>query len=196
MLLQKRPKLNFKIAIIEMKNFLRKYWTKFFNRQKYEESKILKRIEEEKKFFKNSFEDQINDTHKKINSNIALNFLHSGHAADIVNVLPVIQELSKKHECNLYIRVNKPLTKYYHKHPAGDVFVNEKIYKMLEPLISSQKYINKVEKFNDQNIDVNFDIIREMPINLLFDNTKYSFHITGVHQTYLFHSLMLIHINK
>ena len=51
---------------------------------------------------------------------------------------------------------------------------------MLRPLLSSQKYINKVDKFNNQSIDIDFDIYREMPINLLFDNTKYSFHITGL----------------
>tara|TARA_Y100000590_G_scaffold468589_1_gene651901 strand:- start:5174 stop:6088 length:915 start_codon:yes stop_codon:yes gene_type:complete len=163
-----------------MNSFFNKYITKFFNREKYEESKILKRIEEDKQNFKTNFENQLNEIHDKINSNKPLNFLHSGHAADIVNVLPVIKELSKNHECNLYIRINKALTKYYHKHPAGNVFLNEKIYNMLEPLIKNQKYVNLVEKFRDQKIDINFDIIREMPINLLFDNTKYSFHVTGI----------------
>ena len=171
-----------------MNNFLKKYWYKFY-KYKHEESKILKRFQEDKKIFQDKFEDQINSICKKIDSNKPLNFLHSGHAADIVNVLPAIKELSKNHECNLYIRIDKPLTKYYHKHPGGDVFINKKIYNMLEPLLNNQKYINKVEKFNGQNIDINFDIIREMPINLLFDNTKYSFHITGL-QPNLSHSYL------
>ena len=162
-----------------MNNFLKKYWLKITDKTKHEETKILKRIEKEKKIFQSKFEHQINNFHKKIESNQPLNLLHSGHAADVVNVLPVIKELSKNHECNLYIRINKPL-KYYHKHPAGNVFINEKIYNMLRPLLSSQKYINKVDKFNNQSIDIDFDIYREMPINLLFDNTKYSFHVTGL----------------
>jgi len=162
-----------------MNNFLKKYWFKITNRQKYEELKILKQIEDDNFLFKERFEHQINNFHKKIETNQPLNLLHSGHAADIVNILPAIKELSKKHECNLYIRINKSL-KYYHKHPAGNIFINTKIYNMLEPLLKSQKYINKVEKFNKQNIDIDFDIYREMPINLLFDNTKYSFHITGL----------------
>ena len=162
-----------------MNNFLKKYWYKLY-KQQHEESKNLKRLEEDKKIFEDQFEDVINNICRKIDSNEPLNFLHSGHAADIVNVLPVIKELSKNHECNFYITIDKPLTKYYHKHPANNVFVNKKIYNMLEPLLSSQKYINKVEKFSGQNIDINFDIIREMPINLLFDNTKYSFCITGI----------------
>ena len=162
-----------------MNNFLKKYWYKFY-KYNHEESKILKKTEEDKKIFQEKFEAQINSIHNKIDSNKPLNLLHSGHAADIVNVLPVIKELSKKHVCNLYIRIDRPLNKYYHKHPAGAVFVNQKIYNMLEPLLTKQKYINKVEKFSKQNIDINFDIIREMPISLLFDNTKYSFHITGL----------------
>ena len=130
--------------------------------------------------FRNNFEDQINNIQKKIETHKELNLLHSGHAADIVNVLPVIKELSKKQKCNFYIGIDKPLKTYYPKHPAGDVFLNNKIYNMLEPLLKKQSYINKVKKFNDEKIDINFDIIREFPINLLFDNTKYSFVVTGM----------------
>ena len=162
-----------------MNNFLKKYWLKIFNKQIYDELKVSERIENDKKNFQNNFEKQINFIHKKIETNKSLNFLHSGHTADIVNVLPSIKELSKDHECNLYINVNKPLNLYYHKHPARKVYINDKIFKMLLPLLQKQKYINKVEKFDGQEIDINFDIIRELPINLLFDNTKYSNPITG-----------------
>ena len=161
-----------------MDNLLKKFWYKFY-KQKRNVSKISNRLEEDAKIFKKNFEEQINKISQSIINNKVLNILHSGHAADIVNVLPVIKELSKNHECNFYISINKPL-KYYHKHPAGNVFVNERTYKMLEPLLSTQKYINKVGKYNDQKIDINFDLIREMPINLLFDNTKYAFRITGL----------------
>ena len=167
-----------------MDNFLKKYWFKIINKQKNEEKKILKRIQHDKNIFQKKFESQINNFNKKIESEGPLNLLHSGHAADIVNVLPVIKELSKRHICNLYIRINKSL-KYYHKHPAGNVFINTKIYNMLKPLLATQKYINKVEKFENQKIDIDFDIYREMPINLLFDNTKYSFLITGLQPSLL-----------
>jgi len=161
-----------------MDNLLKKFWFKFY-KQKRNVAKTSNRAEEDAKIFKKKFEDKINEISQKINDNKILNILHSGHVADIVNVLPVVKELSKNHECNFYIGINKPL-KYYHKHPAGNVFINERIYKMVEPLLSSQKYINKVDKYNDQKIDINFDLIREMPINLLFDNTKYAFRITGL----------------
>ena len=51
---------------------------------------------------------------------------------------------------------------------------------MLYPLLVSQKYINEVEIFDNQEIDIDFDLIRELPINLLFDNSRYGFHIAGV----------------
>jgi len=159
---------------------LKKYWYKFTNKQKYNQLKISDTRKNDEKIFRDKFEDQINKVHEIIKTNKPLNFLHSGHAADIVNVLPVIKELSKNHVCSLFIKVGKPLTKYYHKHPAGNVYLNTKIYNMLEPLLKKQKYINKVEKFDDQKIDIDFDIIREMPLNLLFDNAKYSFVVTGV----------------
>jgi len=163
-----------------MNNFIKKFWLKIIDKQKYNELKISETIKKDKKIFQENFEDQINSIQKKIYTDEPLNFLHSGHAADIVNVLPVVKELSKKHDCNVYIKIDKPLTKYYHKHPAGDVYINKKIYSMLEPLLNKQNYIKKVEQFNDQNIDIDFDIIREMPVNLLFDNTKYSFVVTGL----------------
>ena len=43
-----------------------------------------------------------------------------------------------------------------------------------------KKYIHRVELYKDQKIDINFDIIRELPINLLFDNLRYGFQIAGV----------------
>ena len=51
---------------------------------------------------------------------------------------------------------------------------------MLEPLFNSQKYINEVSIYTNQSIDINFDLIRDLPINLLFDNLRYGFQIAGV----------------
>ena len=153
-----------------MSNFFKNFWNKIVN----------KKNDPGLENFRNNFENQINNIEKKIETQKELNLLHSGHTADIVNTLPVIKELSKKHKCNLFIGIDKPLKKYYPRHPAGDVFLNNKIYDMLEPLLKKQSYINKVKKFNNEKIDINFDIIREIPINLLFDNTKYSFVVTGM----------------
>ena len=51
---------------------------------------------------------------------------------------------------------------------------------MLFPLLNNQTYLNKVEKFSNQNIDINFDLLRSLPINLLFDNSTYASIITGI----------------
>jgi len=117
---------------------------------------------------------------KKIKTKKELSFLHSGHIGDIINVLPVIKTLSNTHKCNLYININKPLTIKHYAHQAGNVYINEKIYNMLLPLFKSQDYINDVQIFSNQDIDINFDIIRDLPINLLFDNLRYGFQIAGV----------------
>ncbi len=93
---------------------LNKIWNKFTNRQRYME---IKHIEENKKHitsFQKKHEIEINLIQKKIKDQKKLNFLHSGHAADIINVLPVIKKLSQEHECNLYININKPIKFYFH----------------------------------------------------------------------------------
>ena len=38
----------------------------------------------------------------------------------------------------------------------------------------------KVEKYKNQNIDINFDIIRELPASINFDNARWFFHVAGV----------------
>jgi len=159
---------------------LKKYWYKITNKEKYKDYKITQNIKKDLKNFKQNFENHINNIQKKIREKKELSFLHSGHAGDIVNILPVIKELSKTHICTLYVQTNKPLNVKYHKHPAGEVFINEKIFNMLLPLLQSQKCFNKIEKYNNQAIDINFDIIRDLPINIHFDNVKYYFHVTGI----------------
>lgn len=155
-------------------------FNKLFNKKKYN---LLKTNEKEKKdvqIFREKYENYINEVQKKIDIKKEINLLHSGHIGDIVNVLPIIKELSKKHICKLIIGINKPLPVDYSNHPGGKYFLNKKIYDMLYPLLVSQKYINEVEIFDNQEIDIDFDLIRELPINLLFDNSRYGFHIAGV----------------
>ena len=172
-----------------IQKFFKKYWYKLTSKENYRRYKYNQGIQKELEIFKNNFENKINEIQKKIDTKKELTFLHSGHIGDIINVLPVIKELSKTHKCNLCIGVGKPLEVKHYAHQGGNVFINEKIFKMLLPLLISQKFINKVEMFKSQDIDVNFDIIRELPINLLFDNLRYGFQIAGIqpdiHEPYL-----------
>lgn len=160
--------------------FFKKIWKKITNKKEYQ---YLKSIESNKKSneeFKVKFEPYINNIQKKIKSQKELSILHSGHSGDIINALPVIKELSKTHLCNLYININKPLNRIYYNHPGKDVFINEKIFKMLLPLLKNQNFINKIDRHKSEKIDINFDIFRELPINISFDNLRYSFQIAGI----------------
>lgn len=159
--------------------FFKKIWNKLTNKQKLRELKYLQDREKNVILFKNKYEVEINSIKNKIYKKKKLNFLHSGHAADVINVLPVIKKLSETHECNLYININKPI-KFYYKHPAGKFFLDQRMFNMLEPLLKNQKYLNEVSIYNKQEIDVNFDLIRMLPINLLFDNATYASVITGI----------------
>jgi len=163
--------------------FLKKIWYKITNKKRYQELKFIENSKKTKISLTINHEKQINLIQHKIENQEKLNFLHSGHAADIVNALPVIKELSKNHECNLFINLNKPI-KFYFKHPASGTYLNENILKKLTPLLENQKYINKVEKFEDQEIDINLDLFRDLPINLTFDNIKYASIVTGIQPDY------------
>ena len=156
---------------------------KLFNSQKYKELKYLKKDKEKLSIFKNNYEKEIILIRKKIENQKSLNFLHSGHAADIINVLPVLKKLSQDHECNLYLNINKPI-EFYFRHPAGKYYMNNKIFDMLLPLLKRQNYLNKIEKFVDQQVDINLDIFRELPISNVFDNVTYASMVTGVYPNY------------
>ncbi len=159
--------------------FLKKYFYKFFDKKRYKNEKILEKIKLYTRTFKAEFEPYIEEIQKKIQKNHVLTFLHSGTSGDLINALPVIKELSKDHECNLYIQTNKSY-KLIHKDNYGKVLLNENSFNMLMPLLKEQKYINKVMKFNNQEIDINFDRFRDLPISFLFDNLRYYFNLTGV----------------
>jgi len=51
---------------------------------------------------------------------------------------------------------------------------------MLLPLLKKQSYLSVVDVFSSQDIDIDFNLIRELPLNLLFDNNRYGFHVAGV----------------
>ena len=160
--------------------FFKKIWKKITNKKEYQYLKSIENNKKSNEEFKVKFEPYINNIQKKIKSQKELSILHSGHSGDIINALPVIKELSKTHLCNLYININKPLNRIYYNHPGKDVFINEKIFKMLHPLLKNQNFINKIDRHKSEKIDINFDIFRELPINISFDNLRYSFQIAGI----------------
>jgi len=159
---------------------LTKYYYKFFNKRKYVNFKRLKKIEESKKIFKEEYQEYINNIQKVIKEKKVITFLHSGHLGDLVYALPVIKELSKDHECHFYIQSNKKIPVDYYKHPAGGVYMDDRMLNLFLPLMKKQKFIHKVEKYDNQKIDINFDIFRTLPVNICFNSPRWYFHISGI----------------
>jgi hypothetical protein len=165
----------FKIKKLLLQNFY-----KIFNKKKYKKLKTISQLKTEKILFKEKYENYLYKIQENLNKKKEITFLHSGHTGDIINILPIIKYLSKMHVCNLYIQLDLPATSHYPDHPAGQLFMNKKIYEMLLPLLKKQEYINSVDIFINQNIDINFDLIRHFPIQLSFDSMKFGAHISGV----------------
>jgi len=159
-----------------MKNLL----TKLFNNKVYLANKQNSKIKKDTEIFKNKYESYINEIQISLKNKKEIAFLHSGHTGDIINILPVIKEISKTHKCNLFIELDLPVPVNYNNHPAGKFYLNKRIYNMLYPLLEKQSYISNINIFNKEIIDINFNLIRELPINLLFDNNRYGFHVAGV----------------
>ena len=162
---------------------IKKIWLKIFNKNKYikfkeEELKIKNKNLYEKKIKKEL--DKISFALKEKNE---ISFLHSGHLGDIINSLPLIKEVAKNKKCKLFIEANKPLP-YHLQDPSphfGKYYLTEFSIKKMMPLLSKQTYIEKVDIFNNQNIDVNLNLFREMAINFNIDSVRWYFHITGIH---------------
>ena len=146
-------------------------------------SDLKSEIEKEKKvnLFNSKYESILNEIFKAVNSKKELNFLHSGHCGDLIYSLAIIQKISKTRKCNLYIGVNKKLNTGYKNHPAKNVYINRKMFEMILPLLETQKYLNNVKEHENENIDVNLDLFRELPVSLLFNSPRWYFHITGEH---------------
>ena len=163
-----------------MKLNIQKYYYKLFNNKKYKKLKDQSKIEKSVEIFENEYKSYLYGIRNKIKNNKKISFLHSGHLGDLVYALAVVQELSKDHECHFYIQSNKKIPVEYYKHPAGSVYIDDRMLNLFLPLMKKQKFINKVEKYNGQEIDVNFDIFRTLPVNIHFNSPRWYFHITGV----------------
>ena len=159
---------------------LKKYISKLFNRKKYLNIKSQEKIQETVVTFKKHYEEKILNIQKAIKEKTSLNFLHSGNLGDLIYSFAIIKELSKTHQCNFYIQVNKKIPVEYLKHPAGGYYIDERMLNLFLPLAKKQSFINKVEKYKNQDIDIDLDIFRTLPINICFNSPRWYFHITGI----------------
>jgi hypothetical protein len=163
-----------------MKINFKKYYYKLFDRDKYKFLKSQSQIEKDTFEFKKNYEKRIYKILENIKTKKILNFIHSGHCGDLIYALPMIKELAKTHKCNFYIKSNEIMPVSYFKHPAGNVYINDRILNLLLPVLKNQSYINLADKYNGQTIDVDLDLFRKLPVNILFNSPRWYFHICGI----------------
>ena len=145
-----------------------------------------------KKFFKNKSKikdeayktiilPKIIEFSRVVKTKETITFMHYGHLGDIINSLPIIKELSKTKICNLYIQKNKKIPDHVvsKEHPFGSVYLTENAILKMLPLLKNQNFINKVEIYDDQKIDIDLNFFRELPINFNIDSVRWYFHLTG-----------------
>jgi len=159
--------------------FLRKVFLKLFDKPQYNYLKHKNRFEKKIIFFKHKIQPELALIRENLKKK-EISFLHSGHLGDILYSLPVIKELSKNKKCNLYIEKNCEVGSFYFKHPGKNFFLNKKMSSMLIPLLKNQPYLNNVNIYNKENIDINLNVFRKLPINLSF-TSRIFFQLTGIH---------------
>ncbi len=152
---------------------LKKIFYKLFKDKK--DYKNLSQLEK----YENKYRKIINDIHIAIKEKKELNFLHSGHCGDLIYSFAVIKKLSLTHKCNFYVGLNKIVEKEYERHPSGNIFINERMFGMLLPLLKKQRFISIAKKHENEKIDINLDLFRELPINYIFNSPRWYFQITG-----------------
>ena len=158
-----------------------KVWFRLTNKPKYFEYKLLLKDEKVLKKYTVDFRKKIKAISEIVsNTSSEINFKHSGHLGDLVYALPILKELSKKSKCNLYIHTNQAIGKNYFKHPTGNVMITERSYQMALPLLNVQPYINQVQQWNNERIDIDLDIFRQLPVSMAFHCIRWYYHITGL----------------
>ena len=162
-----------------LNNFFTKLWYKFFNKEKYIDLKNEKRTSDRVKYYNSRrIYAQILEIQKKIENNKELSFLHSGRIGDVIYSLPTIKELSKSHKCKLYVQIEKPILGPYES--SRKVFINKRCGDLILPLLRNQDFLDTVNIYKDEKIDINLNLFRDIPINHCFFQPRYYSHICGV----------------
>jgi len=161
-------------------NLLAKFFLKIFDKNKYNSFKYNEKLKKIKNIYDRDIKHKIIEIDEVLKSKKEINFLHSGHLGDVIYSLPLIKEISKNKKCNLFIQINKKMDLYYHDHPSGNVMINKKTADFLMPLLDSQTYLNSAFIYNHENIDIDLNLFREMPFNLIFHSIRWYSHLAGV----------------
>ena len=161
---------------------IKKIFYKFTNKEKYRKLKTDLLIKKKIKVLKSGFEQEVIKINDKLKKK-EISFLHSGHLGDVINALPIIKEISKNSKCNLYLQTDKKLENdaIGYKHKGDHIYMNDRMVNMVLPLLKNQNFLNSVDKFNNEQIDVDLDLFRKIPMNFNLDEVRWYFHLTGVH---------------
>ena len=156
---------------------IKKLYYKIFKRDK----KNIYKIENKIKYFKEKYEIELVKINKAIDNKKELNLFHSGPLGDLIYSFPLIRKLSERHKCNLYVNLNKKFTYEYYKHTGKGFYIDDRTYNFLIPLLEKQSFISKFKKYENEKIDVNLDLFREIPISFTFNSPRWFFAIAGEH---------------
>ena len=156
---------------------IKKLYYKIFKRDK----KNIYKIENKIKYFKEKYEIELLKINNAIDNKKELNLFHSGPLGDLIYSFPLIKKLSERHKCNLYVNLNKKFTYEYYKHTGKGFYIDDRTYNFLIPLLEKQTFISKFKKYENEKIDVNLDLFREIPISFTFNSPRWFFAITGEH---------------
>ncbi len=161
---------------------IKKLFYKFTNKEKYKKLKSDLLVAKKIKVLKSGFEKEIINISEKLKKK-EISFLHSGHLGDVINALPVIKEISKISKCNLFLQTGKKLEEdaIGYKYKDDKIYMTHRMVNMVLPLLKKQNYINSVEIFNDQKIDIDLNLFRKIPMNFNLDEVRWYFQLTGIH---------------
>ena len=158
---------------------IKKIYFKIIDKKNYAEYKNIEKNNKKFKYYQNNIKEKISNIHTALEKKKSLAFLHSGHMGDLMYSLPLVKELAKNYECSFYVQINKKTNVNYGSHPSGDVFINERTANLILPLLKSQNYLKNAEIYNNETIDVNLDLFRDVPISLYFHSARWYMHLTG-----------------
>jgi len=162
---------------------MNRFFLKLFNKKRYQKLKYELQEIKNYEYYKKKINPELEKISESIKNKKHLTFIHSGHLGDIINSLPLIKEISINSKCDLYLEINKEMPKETDNdgYPFGKFFLTENSASKLVPLIKKQKYISKIEIYNKQQIDINLNLFRELPINFNIDSVRWYFHLSGLH---------------
>jgi|TARA_Y100000389_G_C17428970_1_gene501342 hypothetical protein len=153
--------------------FIKNIYNKIFKTKT--DYKLQKKIN----LFKENYEKIIFENNKVFDTKSEINFLHSGTSGDLIYALAVLNKISLTHKCNFYVNVNKKFTYEYYKHNGEGFLISERMFDLLLPLLKKQKFLNIVKRHENEKIDIDLDLFRELPWNNTFNSPRWYFHIAG-----------------